>query len=383
MPLMPPDSDPVALDIGGANLKAADGLGWSESIAFPLWKRWRELPRALTELVARRQTTWSEPVRFPSTDTMAGQQASARHPASGGGALANRGPGLALVATMTGEICDCYPSRAAGVAHIAESLAVASEALGSEEAAGVYLVDGRIVSAAEAACHWPLAAASNWHVLARLAASLTPSARALLLDVGSTTTDIGPVVNGRPAPLAHDDAGRMLAGELVYTGLERTAVSTIVRRLPHRGLWRPLASERFADARDAWLMLGGLPEDATSCDTADGGPATRDAARVRLARTMLLDPEAFREADATAAAAWITSRQAAHIARSLCRVAKASGSLPEVIVLSGHGDALATKALVATGWNPTIVSLAAEVGPAVARAAPAHALACLARGIIE
>ena len=75
-------ADLVALDIGGANLKAADGLGWSASVAFPLWQRWSELPDALATLVAERRPRW-------------------------------------LVATMTGEICDCYPSRAAGVAHIA------------------------------------------------------------------------------------------------------------------------------------------------------------------------------------------------------------------------------------------------------------------------
>ena len=130
---MPASADLVALDIGGANLKAADGLGWSASVAFPLWQRWRELPEALAALVAERR-----PQR--------------------------------LVATMTGEICDCYASRAAGVAQIAESLLAASTAAGCHEPPGVYLVDGRIVAAADAIGEWRLAAASNWHALARLAA---------------------------------------------------------------------------------------------------------------------------------------------------------------------------------------------------------------------
>ena len=339
---MPPVSDLVALDIGGANLKAADGLGWSASVSFPLWQRWRELPAAVTALVADRQ-----PRR--------------------------------IVATMTGEICDCYASRAEGVAHIAESLTAAAAALGCLEPPGVYLVDGRLIPASEAAGHWRLAAASNWHILARLAASLLPAGRGMLLDIGSTTTDIVPLQDGRPAPLAHDDAGRMLSRELVYTGLERTPVAAIVRRLPHRGRWRPVASERFADSRDAWLLLGGVGEDAADRDTADGGPATSAAARVRLARTMLLDPDGITVADAITAAEWIADRQAAQVARGVRRVFHAVGSRPDAMVISGHGGPLAERALRAVDWDLERHDLAAELGPNVARAAPAHALARLVR----
>jgi len=341
---MPSAAELVALDIGGANLKAADGLGWSASVAFPLWKRWRELPEAVRELVADRRP--------------------------------NR-----LVATMTGEICDCYPSRAAGVAQIAESLAAA--AAGCPEPPLVYLVDGRLVPVAEAARAWPLAAASNWHILARLAAQIAEQSRAFLLDIGSTTTDVVPLENAAPRPLARDDAGRMLSGELVYTGVERTAVAAIVRELPHRGHWRPVASELFAESRDAWLLLGELSEDPAATDTADGSPATRDAARVRLARTMLLDPEAFMAADATAAAEQIAVSQATQIASALHRVAGQIGWEPTAVVISGHGDELAARALAAAGWTPTVHRLAAAIGPAAARAAPAHALACLARGTLS
>jgi probable H4MPT-linked C1 transfer pathway protein len=343
---MPFATELVALDIGGANLKAADGLGWSASVAFPLWKRWPELPAALQELLADRR---------PSR----------------------------LVATMTGEICDCYPSRAAGVAQIAESLTAAAVAAGCPEPAEVYLVDGRLVPAAEAAGVWKLAAASNWHILARLAAHIAGRPRAFLLDIGSTTTDIVPLENAAPAALARDDAGRMLSGELVYTGVERTAVAAIVRELPHRGCRRPVASELFAESRDAWLLLGELAEDPAATDTADGSPAIRDAARVRLARTMLLDPEAFTPADAAAAAEQIAVSQATQIASALHRVAGQLGWEPTSVVVSGHGDELAARALAAAGWTPTVHRLAAAIGPGAARAAPAHALACLARGTLS
>ena len=145
-------TDLVALDIGGANLKAADGLGWTRSESFPLWREWRRLPDSLAAMVAART-----PPR--------------------------------LVATMTGEIADCFPSRAAGVAHIIDSLAAAAERIGCPEPPGIYRLDGRIVGPAEAKARPLLAAASNWHALARLAAAHAATDRCLLIDVGSTTTD--------------------------------------------------------------------------------------------------------------------------------------------------------------------------------------------------
>ena len=336
-----PASDLIALDVGGANLKAADGLGWTHAEPFALWREWRRLPVALARIL----------------DAAA--------------------PGR-VVATMTGEIADCYASRAAGVAHIVESLVGAASERGAD--VGIYLVDGRIVPPAEAVRAPLLAAASNWHALARLAAAHAPASRSLLVDVGSTTTDIVALVEGAPVPIARDDAGRMLSGELVYTGVERTPLAAIVRVLPHGGVRRPVAAERFADSRDAWLLVGGLTEDAADRDTADGMPATRAAARVRIARALLVEPDDLSSADAVTAAERCATVQARRVAAALRRVAARHGWRPDGVVLSGHGEALARRALALTWPAASIVSLGDVLGPAVSRAAPAHALAIIARG---
>jgi probable H4MPT-linked C1 transfer pathway protein len=332
--------DVLAFDVGGANIKAADGRGWVHSEPFPLWQRRRELAVALARIVADRR-----PRR--------------------------------VVATMTGEIADCYPSRAAGVADIVAAVVAAA---GSGREVGVYLVDGTLVGPEEAIARPHLAAAANWHALARLAGSLASRARAFLIDVGSTTTDIVPLVERAPAASAHDDLGRLAAGELVYTGVERTPVAAVVRRLPWRGRLRPVSSELFAQSRDVWMLLGGLPEDPESCDTADGGPATLPAARRRLARMLLADPDDVSAAEARAMAARCADRQARLVARAIRQVAATIGWQPDEIVLSGHGECLARRAVARLGWSPTVCSLPAVLGEAVSRAAPAHALAVIARG---
>ena len=342
------DADVLAFDIGGANIKAADGLGWVHSEPFELWRRRAELPAALARIVSSRQ-----PRR--------------------------------VVATMTGEIADCYASRREGVADIVAAVTAASCAARPACPVGIYLVDGTIVPPEEAV-HRPLdAAASNWHALARLAAAMIPAERAFLIDIGSTTTDIVPLASGGPAATAHDDVTRMAAGELVYTGVERTPIAAMVRALPWRGRRHPVASELFAQSLDVWLLLGQPAEqpDATtfsSASTADGGPATPAAARRRLARMILADPEEVTDEEAIVMAQWCANRQSAQVARALCQVAASCGWQPEAIVLSGHGECLARRALARIGWGVDLVPLPELLGPDVSRAAPAHSLAVIARG---
>lgn len=336
-----PAVDLIALDIGGANIKAADGLGWTRSEAFAMWQDWQRLATALTGFIA------AAPQR--------------------------------VVATMTGEIADCFSSRRVGVEHIVTALA--SAAFGAS--VGIYTTDGHIVPPEEAIRAPLRVAASNWHAVARLAAALAPTDHTLLIDIGSTTIDIIPIEDGRPAPLADDDVGRMASGELLYTGIERTPVAAIVRSLPHRGVRRAVASELFARSQDAWLMLGGLAENAFFTDTADGGPATREAARIRLARTMLLEPEEFTADDAHAAAGWIAEAQARRIAQAAQRVARRKGWKATGIVFSGHGTLLADRMLARLPHTPLTIRLEDHCSPAVSRVAPAHALALIARGILR
>ncbi|MFN5757571.1 MAG: hydantoinase/oxoprolinase family protein [Planctomycetia bacterium] len=339
----------LAFDVGGANIKAADGLGWTRAEPFALWRHPADLPAALARIARP---------RCPRR----------------------------IVATMTGEIADCFPSRQVGVERIVDALAFAATAVSPPADLGIYLVDGTLATPAATRARPLLAAASNWHAMARLAAAHAPTARSLGIDVGSTTTDIIMLENGRLAPLALDDVGRMASGELVYTGVERTPVAAIVRSLPWPSVAghprRTVAAERFADSRDVWLLLDGIPEDPDCTDTADGAPATRHHARVRLARMLLADPADFSDADAQAAAEWCAEAQARLVARAVARVIATSGAMVTSVVLSGHGECLARRALDRLGWHLPVVLLPERIGPGPARAAPAHALALVARGLI-
>jgi probable H4MPT-linked C1 transfer pathway protein len=339
------ETDVVGIDVGGANLKAADGLGRAASEPFELWRHPEDLPAAVQRLLA--------PAR------------AAR-----------------IMATMTGEIADCFSGRVEGVRRIVAALEQVASALPEHPDLRIYAVDGRFLSPEES-LRQPLAvAASNWHAAARLAASVVPSGRWLLVDVGSTTTDVVPIRDGVVRPLARDDVGRMATGELVYSGVERTPVAALVRSLPWHGVRRPVATETFATARDVWLVLGGLAEDPDSFTTADGRAATRPAARARLARMLLVDPEAFPDPAAYAAAEWAAEGQARLLAGRIRHLLRGLGWQPDGIVHSGHGRCLADRALERLGLSPVQVDLSERLGPDVSRACPAHAIAAIARGTI-
>ena len=180
----------LGLDIGGANLKAAHANGAARSRPFELWKNPGGLADALRGLIAE----------MPSSDLLA--------------------------VTMTGELCDCFESKRQGVNAILDAL----EAAAAGKPVRVWHTDGRFLHITEVRRNPLMAAAANWLALATFAGRYAPKGPALLIDVGSTTTDIVPLQDGRPTPQGRTDPERMRSGELVYTGVRRTPLCASWRR---------------------------------------------------------------------------------------------------------------------------------------------------------
>ena len=329
----------LALDVGGANLKTADGLGYAQSNAFALWRD----PNRLAQQI---RTAISE---APPTDHLA--------------------------VTMTGELADCFESKAAGVRFILNAVGAGTD----NRHTRVYLVDGRMVTPQVAVSMPHLAAASNWHALARFAGRHAAKGPALMIDVGSTTCDVIPLVDGSPVATGHTDTQRLLAGELVYTGVERSPVCAVATHVPYRNQSCPVVHELFATMRDAYVLLDNLVEDPSDHNTADGKPVSKGAARTRLGRAIAADSDEFNHRDAVAMACSLADSQTALLASAISRVKTRLPGPPAKIVLSGHGEFLARAALESLGTVPPIVSLAKELGLGVSRSASAHALAVLAR----
>ncbi|HAH44182.1 MAG TPA: H4MPT-linked C1 transfer pathway protein, partial [Planctomycetaceae bacterium] len=64
---------------------------------------------------------------------------------------------------------------------------------------------------------------------------MIPDQHGLLIDIGSTTTDLIPLQQGLPVTEGVTDVERLLSGELVYTGGRRTPLAMLENRVPLRG----------------------------------------------------------------------------------------------------------------------------------------------------
>ncbi|TWT89973.1 hypothetical protein Mal64_03550 [Pseudobythopirellula maris] len=320
----------LGVDVGGANLKVATADGFARSEPFDLWRRHKRLGRRLAELFAE----------APTHD------------------------GYAVA--MTGELADCYATKAEGVRHI---VAAVVEAAGGRPVR-FYGADSGWRDADAAIQATRLIAAANWRALADFAAPFVGQRPGLVIDIGSTTTDIVPVVAGKAAPAGLSDTERLLAGELVYTGVARTPLCAVTPTLPYRGAECPVAAEWFATTADAWTLLA-------ESNAADG---EKPAAISRLARCVCADTEEFGAADARAAAMRVTERQTDQVAEAIESVASRLTEAPRVAVLSGDGAFLAERACRAAGFGDETecVRLAERFGKNAARCAPAFALAQLA-----
>jgi len=278
------------------------------------------------------------------------------------------------IVTMTGELADTFSSRMDGVKHLAD---LAARELGSVL---IYAGSAGYVRPEDARKHYAEIASANWHACATLIAR--KCRHALLIDLGSTTTDIVPIVQGKTVARGYTDAQRLAAGELVYTGMVRGFVMATADRAPFRGAWTPLVNENFATMADVHRILGTLPPDADLMPTADGRPKTIDASRARLARMLGTDASDGNDETWTLVARWFAEAQT----RAICDAARlvlSAGTLPSstTIVAAGIGrvlvDEIGRRLSCACIGFDDLCDVAAEARAAACYCAPAVSLAVL------
>ncbi len=327
----------LGLDIGGANVKLADGCGYAVSQPFALWQRPDDLGQMLKCLIAQ----------APTCDHIA--------------------------VTMTGELADCFQNKTEGVQRILDAVEQAVEG----RTTGVYLTCGVLETVSAARRRVAEVAAANWHALARFSGRFAPTGPAILIDIGSTTCDLIPLLDGRPCGEGTNDTERLLKGELIYSGVMRTPICGLVSHILWQGVPCPVAREWFATTRDIYLLTNDLPEDPADTNTADGQTATIEAAQTRLARMVCADQ--MSRAEAVASARAIAASHADQLADDIRRMVARMGQPPNTVILSGEGEFLARRALEVVQLGAKVVSLKDELGEGISRCAPAHAVAVLAR----
>lgn len=298
----------IGIDVGGANLKIVDSKG----VHIHYCPLWNEAP--LTELL------------LPYSDEKA-------------------------AVVMSGEQADGFLNKNEGIEYIVNSVKK------TVPLARFYGLDGKFHDKAV-----PQLSAANWLVSADYLQMEYPDA--VLVDMGSTTTDIIPL------PLFDElinisDLRRLQKGYLVYTGLLRTAVPALLHSVQLDGVDTLISSELFAVSADAHRALGNISEEEYSIPTPDGAPKSENASLQRLARLVCADLDEIGEQCVKSIARQFWDKQYSCIKEQVKRVMEESDA--SRLITAGIGSRLLHKELggidlheVLGVWSDALPSYAAR-----------------------
>ena len=281
---------------------------------------------------------------------------------------ADLGPVAAHAVTMTAELSQAFRTKREGVAFVTDAV----ERAFAGSSVQVFTTRGKFVTPSEAREDPLGVAAANWVATATVVGR--HYRHALLIDMGTTTTDLIPLVDGVVAATGRTDPARLASGELVYTGAVRTPAEAMVREVPYASGMARVSAEGFAVTGDAHLWLGRIEPSDFGTATPDGRPAQRQFAGERLARVVCADREMLDEDGITRIAQAIADEQIQQIATAIAAILDRHPRL-DTAVVTGLGAAIAADAAMRCGLR--IVHLASHLGGEGARAAPAAAVALL------
>ena len=249
---MPSFSAYVGWDIGGAHLKTAtinhQGTITSvEQIATPLWLATTNLEATICQTL-------------------------------------EKAPDSALhCVTMTAELCDVFKDRNTGVIELTRRL----EQCFKPKSFWLYAGERGFIRPKQVSTYLADIASANWHATASFAAQHLENG--ILIDIGSTTTDLIPFKSGRLISRARNDHERMRQSELVYTGVIRTPVMAVVQKIFYADRWQPIIAENFATMADVYRLTRALIEQDDLIPAADGADKSQVGSARRLARMAGLD----------------------------------------------------------------------------------------------
>jgi (4-(4-[2-(gamma-L-glutamylamino)ethyl]phenoxymethyl)furan-2-yl)methanamine synthase len=351
----------IGWDVGGAHLKACllengavvDVAQW----ACPLWQGLQHLNAALAQARQR----WPQALNSPQA------------------------------VTMTGEMTDLFVDREDGVQRITDALQSALPGPVRVYAGPADAQAGALCAWAaphEAGPRWQQIASANWLATAQHAAAVAGSG--ILIDIGSTTTDLIAFKDGRVVSTSRSDRDRLASGELVYQGVVRTPLCALSRRIALQGQTLNVMNEFFATTADVYRLTGELDPAHDLYPAADNAAKTPVATRQRLARMVGCDVRDASDAEWLAFARQWRQAQLAAIGASLDRVLNAlpppaeaapalapatSGGSPASVVSAGCGAFLVPELLRASSGWPAAAPPVLRYGHDIARiaAGPADA----------
>ncbi len=347
-------ADVLGFDIGGVNTKAAylrtqKGKLQEAKLEFEYFPVWKEPEKLANVLLTLKQRLGADKL-----------------------------DGLGV--TMTAELSDAYQTKHEGVSKI---LATVKKSFPNTP---IYVLNSNAeLESTTQAEQAPLGvAAANWAATGWLVAQRISDCA--IIDVGSTSASIIPVLAGKVVAKGKTDLDKLICGELVYTGSLRTNVAAIVQSVPIEGGVASVASELFALSADVHLILGNITEKQYTCETADGRGKTIPEALARLARVVCADTEMLTKQEIVDIAKYVYETQVMQVAEGLAKVyfyvkERATDEVP--VVVTGLGKDFIARKAAEEICAERIVDLGTLLPTDVSIATPAFAVALMTANKLE
>ena len=256
----------IGIDIGGANTKAAlvsfdDGVTtrcFSVIEYFPFWEKTiTQIPEMLSRLTEKLQKK-------------AGIESSAVS---------------YLAIAITAELSDAFQTKREGITIIRKALAQVFK----EDKLFFISTNGKFITIDRVSLDFSQVCAANWVSTALFLGEYVKSG--ILIDAGSTTIDLIPIINGKPSTQGKSDLERLIHHELIYTGGLRATIPSITHFVPLNNEWIRISFEKFALISDVHMILNNITKGEYINDTADNRSKSINDCYARLSRIICADTE--------------------------------------------------------------------------------------------
>ena len=274
----------LGIDIGGANTKAAllqvenDSINKSFSYIeyFPFWeKTLHDIPamfRRIVEKIIIQNHLLLRDVNFISI-------------------------------TITAELSDAFQTKREGILTILNAL----EQIFEKEK--IFFINNKneFCSFDRVKSDPISVAAANWVSTSLFLGKFIP--KCILIDAGSTTIDVIPILNSVPVSRGKNDVERLMNRELIYTGGLRATIPSITHFLPYKDKMVRISFEKFALVSDVHRILNNISEEEYINDTVDNRSKTLNDCYARLARMICMDLESISLKELDTIAKYIYDKQ--------------------------------------------------------------------------
>jgi len=323
----------LGLDIGGANTKAVFVKFKEDKIAesypyieyFPFWeKNLNDIPQLFKKIIS--QIIKGNNYTIENIDVIA--------------------------VAITAELSDAFQTKREGINKILHALI---QVFPEERLA--FISNGGIFVDTGPATMDPLRiAAANWVSTALFLGNFVPNC--ILIDSGSTTIDLIPILDSYPMTKGYNDITRLQNHELIYTGGLRATIPSITHFVPFMDQMIRISFEKFALVSDIHLILGNINEEKYINDTADNRSTALDDCYARLARVICMDLESISKEELKSIARYIYQKQVDLIKseitlfyESLIKRQPEFNDNPLIILTGSSADYLILNALESLGFK--------------------------------